>query len=270
MKDLHQIFTQNLTGRDFIVGDIHGNNKKLKRALESVRFNDSKDRIFLLGDFIDRGKDNLLILDNLYHKKNWNSILGNHENMILNRYELPPIKPLYNSTVKTRFEAAELHALNGGRWFDNLRNDSARLNIYKLISKLPIAMTLETSNGNLGLIHAEVPKHYTSDWNELIELLNKGHKTFISEALWGRNAILDGFNYVEGEYIEPGYAIERFISGIDGTIHGHTGVKEPVVVGNQLWMDTGYVSGELTIMESSQVLELIQSNHDIKDISLNN
>ena len=45
----------NHRGRDFVVGDIHGRFDRLQSALRHVNFDGRFDRLFALGDLIDRG-----------------------------------------------------------------------------------------------------------------------------------------------------------------------------------------------------------------------
>ena len=45
------------------------------------------------------------------------------------------------------------------------------------------------------------------------------------------------------------------ITGIDYVIHGHTGVEKPLLFGNRMWIDTGFVKNSLT---------LATFDHDIK------
>ena len=54
-----QSFLPNKIGRDFIVGDVHGHFKLLELLLKKVDFNERIDRIFSVGDLIDRGPDSI-------------------------------------------------------------------------------------------------------------------------------------------------------------------------------------------------------------------
>lgn len=140
-KNYHIEIPKNEHGRDFIIGDIHARKKRFKKALDSVNFDKEKDRLLALGDLIDRGKDGIFILNEL--RNDWfYSICGNHEQLLLNRFDLPlvvgeSLASTYTN-VKTRHDAVELHKQNSGRWFDKLRS-TAQLNIYLALSKLPLA-----------------------------------------------------------------------------------------------------------------------------------
>ena len=49
-------FPLNDLGRDFIIGDLHGHWSVLERLLEEVSFDKAKDRLFSVGDLVDRGQ----------------------------------------------------------------------------------------------------------------------------------------------------------------------------------------------------------------------
>ena len=52
---MHIFIPKNIKGRDFVVGDIHGHYDLLKTELKTVGFDKQKDRLFSVGDIIDRG-----------------------------------------------------------------------------------------------------------------------------------------------------------------------------------------------------------------------
>ena len=52
-------FARNVGGRDFAVGDIHGCFSHLSRSLEAIGFDAAVDRLFSVGDLVDRGPDGL-------------------------------------------------------------------------------------------------------------------------------------------------------------------------------------------------------------------
>jgi serine/threonine protein phosphatase 1 len=58
-----QRFARNTQGRDFAVGDIHGCFSKLDAALCQVRFSPVHDRLFAVGDLVDRGPESAQVLE---------------------------------------------------------------------------------------------------------------------------------------------------------------------------------------------------------------
>ena len=54
----------NSTNRYLFISDIHGNLALLKKALEEIKFNKT-DYLFIIGDLVEKGKENLPVLDYL-------------------------------------------------------------------------------------------------------------------------------------------------------------------------------------------------------------
>lgn len=71
---------RNIAGRDFAVGDIHGHFTALQGALDAVAFDPVRDRLFSVGDMVDRGPESEQVLDWL--AKPWFfAVQGNHEDI---------------------------------------------------------------------------------------------------------------------------------------------------------------------------------------------
>ena len=72
--------------RVFAISDIHGNNELFRKSLKKIGLKKS-DKLFILGDLIDRGKESKEVLDTvillLSHGFDVQCILGNHEQMLL-------------------------------------------------------------------------------------------------------------------------------------------------------------------------------------------
>src|ERR1700722_16866212 len=71
----------NANGRDFVVGDLHGCMDALRYLLRVITFDPTRDRLFSVGDLVDRGEHSeqaLALLD-----KPWfHAVLGNHEDTL--------------------------------------------------------------------------------------------------------------------------------------------------------------------------------------------
>ena len=75
-------FPQNTQGRDFAVGDIHGCFNRLQGVLDEMGFDPAKDRLFSVGDLVDRGPDCDQVLD--WITRPWfHAVRGNHEDMAM-------------------------------------------------------------------------------------------------------------------------------------------------------------------------------------------
>lgn len=75
--------------RVFAISDIHGNNELFRKSLKKIGLKKS-DKLFILGDLIDRGKESKEVLDTiillLSHGFDVQCILGNHEQMLLDSF----------------------------------------------------------------------------------------------------------------------------------------------------------------------------------------
>lgn len=67
-----------------MVGDLHGQRRELESLLEHVQFDVTTDRLFAVGDLIDRGSDSLGTLG-LIEAPWFHTVLGNHEFDLLRR-----------------------------------------------------------------------------------------------------------------------------------------------------------------------------------------
>lgn len=70
---------------DYCISDIHGYYGLLCRLLDKIRFN-SGDRLFVLGDMIDKGPDSIRLAKLLFSMPNVICIAGNHEYDFLKFY----------------------------------------------------------------------------------------------------------------------------------------------------------------------------------------
>jgi len=149
-------FEQNMVGHDYIVGDIHFAFRKLQAQLDSF-FDPEVDRLFSVGDLVDRGPDVDLLeewLDKVH------AVIGNHEHMIVTNDR-------YNSIN------------NGGGWFYDLPEDD-QLRIQAKLAALPLGFEIKTATGKVGVVHAD-PCSY--DWNDF--KLN----AIATDVVWSRQRI---------------------------------------------------------------------------------
>ena len=75
-------FTKNNDGDDYVIGDVHGCFTLLAKKLSEIGFNQNKDRLFSVGDLVDRGAESQQVLEWL-NKPWFYSVLGNHEQMAI-------------------------------------------------------------------------------------------------------------------------------------------------------------------------------------------
>lgn len=219
MTNFVQKIEPNLHGRDFTVGDIHGCYYLLDKALREVNFNKDVDRLFCLGDLVDRGPYSEAVADLL--KEPWfYSVLGNHE-----QYCVEAFSPLIDEETKLHIKNS--HTTYGGDWF-YLLSEERQKELAMMFNELPIMIELEVNGKRIGLAHGDV-----KDWDTTVYLVesskNAIESTAINGVIWGRTRIRQRNCMLS--------------KGIDHIFLGHTPVDNITTLGNVHYIDTGAVFG---------------------------
>lgn len=170
-------YPQNTAGRDFVVGDIHGAFTLLLAAMQRVEFNPSVDRLFCVGDLIDRGEESARVAKFL-EQPYVHAVRGNHEDMLLQLHadgEFPDITSEHWMVKR-----------NGLGWWVNTSREQKQV-ILAAIQKLPIAIEVDTPRGTVGIVHAEVRSGLS--WREFLVHIERGDEDITQIALWRRDRI---------------------------------------------------------------------------------
>ncbi len=213
-------YAANLQGRDLAIGDIHGHYSRLEACLAAIDFDPKRDRLFSVGDLVDRGPESERALDWLalpwFH-----AVRGNHEDVAIRCARGNPID-------------RDAYSRNGGDWFMALPA-SGQQRFASAFAKLPIAIEVRTGPGVVGLLHADCP---LSDWRLLAHALDEaGPSARLTEAcMWSRRRIES-----------------QDCSGVDGiraVIVGHTPMPALQTLGNVYHIDTAgwQSSGYFTLL----------------------
>lgn len=225
-------FEHNTVGRDFVVGDIHGCVDSFKALLTHVNFDRSVDRVFSVGDLIDRGPNSveaLQLLDNDW----FHAVRGNHEQM------------MWDAIMETsRFgQSLSMWIANGGKWISDLLNDEAKAAIYlcdTYVADLPYIITVGSGSTRFNIVHAECVWSRTPVSDYTIDNVNLPTDA-LDSLIWGRSMISGG-SYDQTD--------------LSTTYVGHTPVQQIEQVGNQIYLDTGAVyanghfDGKLTLLDT--------------------
>lgn len=208
-------FEKNKIGTDYVLGDIHGRFDLVYENLKEVNFNSFKDRLFCVGDLIDRGPYSKHVVDFLKFPF-VHAIKGNHEDMLLEYYEKFP------DATDTDF--FHIGVANGMDWF--LENTAEeRKEILDSLSNLPLVIEIESDRGLIGLVHADVPKNMS--WSDFKTAIEDNNDVVIETALWGRSRIMN--------------EIQEDIPGLGRLYVGHTVQSKIKKFGNVVALDTGAV-----------------------------
>lgn len=206
-------FEANTKGRDLIVGDVHGCFTKLQARLDEVGFNPEVDRLFSVGDLVDRGPESKQALE--WIAKPWfHAVQGNHEDMAI-RWGKPVC-----------MMDAGNYAANGGGW--NIANTiEERAEFSQAFHELPIAIELQTQRGTIGIVHAECP---FESWANFVQALTDDMiprsdlKAIKQAAMWSRSKIE---SHHDGD-----------IQDVLAVVVGHTPMQRMTSLGNTIYIDT--------------------------------
>jgi serine/threonine protein phosphatase 1 len=208
---------KNKNGRDFVCGDIHGCFSDLETELKRIGFDKTADRLFCVGDLIDRGPRSDLSI--FYANQSWFfSCLGNHEHLFY-------MANTYNEEQDShRYD----HVYNGGSWAYNKLSDEKRTALLDAVERLPLIIKV----GKTIIAHAALPDV------ESLEDIERNTDKYLHTILWHR-----------GEYPD------LLIPGITRVYVGHNIVKEPCQYERIINIDTGAFlkyrkkEGKLTVLE---------------------
>lgn len=174
-------------GYTYCISDIHGESEKYFQMLQTINFSD-EDRLFVLGDVIDRKSSGITVLLDIMNRPNVHMLLGNHEQMCLDTFIPGGINP----------EAHELWRYNGGaQTYRELRyrlSASVRRKIIRFLSELPYSMTIEVGGREFCLVHG-----YPGNTKD--------------ECIWGRPKILSASNQIPKVKTIIGHTPTSFLTG---------------------------------------------------------
>lgn len=232
MTTLVKRFMRNTKGRDLLIGDIHGCFTKMGAALRAIGFDPGRDRLFSVGDLVDRGPESIEVM-NFLACEFVHAVSGNHEDMAVR-------------WPNGRMDA-DNYRDNGGAWMIALDRET-QLEVAAALSALPIAIELETEHGLIGIVHAECP---LASWPDFVTLLEapdtpSGKRAgLIDIAQWSRSRI------------ESGFADD--IAGVRAVVVGHTPMERMTSLGNTIFIDTmGWRSGHFTILDAATLAPAVR------------
>lgn len=208
--ELVKRFARNEQGRDFVVGDIHGMFSVLEMLLEQVAFDPSRDRLFSVGDLIDRGPESYRSLEFLAYE--WfHAVQGNHERMLIEAVENP--EDMHNWVSN-----------NGGAWWREI-DEPTRHVFRKAVESLPVAIEVESANGLVGIVHADIPVDTT--WPAFFDRMAED-PYLLYFAVWSRGRLKRA--ELTGE-VPP-------VEGVDLMVVGHTPLRRATQIENIYYLDT--------------------------------
>ena len=153
---------------NYAIGDIQGCFKELEGLLEKINFDPIIDRLWIVGDLINRGPDSLHTIEFIYKiRESCNVVLGNHDMHFLAITE-GLRKPFKKDTLDELLESKSLNLYK--KW---LRGQN--LLYYEDIQ-------CQKGNKTYLMTHAGIPPHWS--WQEAIEAANEIQEALKDETLY--------------------------------------------------------------------------------------
>lgn len=231
----------NSQGKDYVVGDLHGCYSLLERLLDAVHFDKSRDRLFSVGDLIDRGPDSLRCLE-LLAEPWFYAVQGNHEIMMLDFF----LPYLLSGKMDRLKDVTGTGFLNyGGDWVEGYfdaekQSMSVEFNrALTMVLDMPQILIVGDGKKRFHVIHAELirPDHRATGQAVWLDsdidrwLAEQTLTPEIEDRLyWGRTLMTGKLAYGNAP---------RLQFGLSTTFCGHTYATTPRQVLSHLCLDTG-------------------------------
>ena len=214
--------------RLLVMGDIHGQYEKMQKVLELAAYDPAKDRLVLLGDYVDRGPDSKRVVDAVIRlvASGAVALYGNHEDMMAkalgNRHRSRP----------AAMDMEQWYANGGEKTIAGYRDNSALLDRHlEFFHSLP--RWVETQG--ILFVHAgirpgvPVPQQAPQD------------------LIWIREPYILG--YQGPQDIVAGHTPIQYLRNYE-LLPGIEDASKPIVNAHKIFVDTGAAwGGPLTVME---------------------
>lgn len=209
----------NLTQQTYIVGDIHGHFDKFKKNMKEYGVTDN-DLLIVNGDFINKGKQTIEVINYLLERKNTILLFGNHEYGFINIMIHIEVNQLHIKKKK-RTDIDVYNQFREGmfaKWMDDFSFEE----LFKLRTKLfkhcssSLEINIPKINKKMGVVHAAV---YDYDWKNIDN---------VDFNVWN----FSYFNDIPKKE-------HKFIKGIDFVVFGHVPVEQAGMNNNSIYIDTG-------------------------------
>lgn len=255
-------------GLAFFVGDIHGQYDLLMESLNEAGFEPEKGHVlYSVGDLIDRGPQNMECLK-LLDEPWFFAVRGNHEDFMI------------RTVIENSEDAENMWAFNGGQWAGFYMNEEGAdhrftdemIEYAAKLDKIPYIREVHTSleNQKILVVHAEIPKKF--DYKALTtgNGMASVNDADLEALIWQRSLanqatfrteMTEIGNSDEFKFLKPGkgHSVPPESIQADAIISGHTPVTKPMVVGRNIFIDTGAARGKQpTIINETEIKNLLK------------
>ena len=218
------------------MGDIHGQYELMCEVLDKAKYNPEEDKLVLLGDYIDRGRDSKLVVDKVRElvKGGATALMGNHELMMIRAIKSKD--DIFDTYIS---EDYRLWAKgNGG----NKTIKSFKNSLLEMRKAIRLFMNMPTYYEAEGFVFAHGAVNNKLQDGMYIPLVEQKQEWFV----WDRHVDNPKVRY-NSKVVVVGHTPVQLIN------NNHS-VCDPIIEYHAIYLDTGAVwSGEniaaLTIMD---------------------
>jgi serine/threonine protein phosphatase 1 len=240
-KSVIRSLPTNSRGKDYVVGDLHGCYDLLQRVLNEVDFDTTRDRLFSVGDLIDRGPDSLQCLE-LLAEPWFYAVKGNHEDLMLDFFQsyrrdghLADLKDVFG----TRF------LWYGGNWIEHyFQADKHRMTAefdrcLVLAENMPMILIVGEGENRFHIIHADLIRRGGKTAETAVWLDSDIDCWLAEDAIPAsvEDSLLYSRSLMSSDLIRQSHA--RFQPGLSPIFCGHTYAARPRQALSHICIDTG-------------------------------
>lgn len=216
------------SSRLLVIGDIHGRYEKLRQVLSMSGHDPERDRLILLGDYVDRGPESCRVVQEVKRlvKAGAVALFGNHEELMLRALKNRHCGQLAQDAIE------QWYANGGEITLASYRSQTSLLDEHlEFIAGLP----RWHEERDFLFVHAGIRPGKAPD------------KQMPQELIWIREDFILGYTGPQDVVIghTPTQYLKRY-----GLFHDIDDASKPVIRDHKFFLDTGVAwGGPLTIME---------------------
>lgn len=263
---------ENLEGRDLVVGDLHGHLDDLEALLARAKFNPERDRVFCVGDLVDRGPDSMGCLA-LLEQPWFHTVAGNHEGILLdNIRELLEMGPSQVRKFRGYLESTLDAGSNGSGWIVQAFLARPSVEYWKQLAErvrlLPNILIVGEDVTRFHVIHSDLFLGPTVLNNDDIDTLaDQIERGAFSQATLDAMATQISWNRTLADLISWGLCNDPFQDGLSVTFCGHNIVPEPTFVLSHYHLDTGCFLQTRNSSKYGLTLAILANGFPVKTIT---
>lgn len=218
-------FPANKVGRDFVVGDLHGCLEPLGRLMEAVKFHPGRDRLFSVGDLVDRGPFSMACLK-LLRMPWFHAVRGNHEQHLIEHLQDPfHVKAFDERWLRQQALTFSQRQQFASEWLPTLR-------------ALPVVIVVGEGESRFQVVHAELLEEGRSVTNAMIDAWDFSDPVKSEKRAMSGRILLS--THRRGGKVLRAHDREQ----MSVTYSGHTIVQAPFRLAGQVFLDRGAFLGQ--------------------------